>query len=261
MSRLATNFLLFAWFLSTCVAIGFGQAVQRDSTAQYKGKVRLITTSREFLMMNGRAIPSLTMYNDQREYNEYGRLVRWSVFGKGNVEQRNLYTESDGKVNIEVLYFDSSTGKPIPPQKTPFVSNIERSITGDLCSNFSEKAEVDAKAGIRRVTEICDSGSIRSKIVIEFNSDNTYVRRVLEDAMGRTYEAIFIYDSRSFITETRYIADEIKTPKYSWNQTYVNHKVDEIGNLIEVLGTGIHSSRPNEVSIQFIDRNEFVYFK
>ena len=231
--------------------------VPSQARKDFKGKVRLVTHSREYWISNGRAAPSQPVLVSQTEFDRDGKATRQSLFG--NIEQRSIYANTGGKETTEVRYFDRD-GLEIPAGKQPFIARVDLPITDDLCSDYTSRSEIDKKAGIRRMSETCKSGATRATIITEQNADSSYIREVREDGKGRTWETIAIYDKGSTVREQRYLVNNVKSPKYSWLITYVNHKFDAGDNLIEVVASGIHSSRPHQVWYQFVERYEFVYF-
>ncbi|MGD9590389.1 MAG: hypothetical protein AB7Q37_15655 [Pyrinomonadaceae bacterium] len=250
--------LVLAIFLLLAEAPGRGQTeVTQIAAAGLQGKVRLVTASREFLIRDGRPVAPHTLIAYQREFDTDGRLIRDSTYG--NLEQRHIFSYKDGVRKVEIQYFDLK-GQPIHNKASSFVSNIDYPITSDLCTLYSTKVESDPIALITNLTETCSSGATRSTRITEENSNGTFRREFIEDAMGRTYERVSIYETPRVLREFRYIANNLKSPKYSWFQTYVNHKFDTVGNVIEMVGSGIHSSKPNQVMIQFVDKFEIDYY-
>ncbi len=244
--------------ISFTAVIGAGQIqLPEPNFENLKGKVKVITLVREYWIINGRPIPPKHDTVAQREFLADGKALRYSLFG--NVERRDIYTYAEGKQSVETFYIDAA-GRRVTAEKANFQARADVPYESDLCQVYSTKTERDKKAGIERQTETCSPGSIRATTTTEENRDSTYLRTVREDSVGRTYESVFIYNVKQNPIEFRYIVNNLKATKYTWNITYVNHKSDSTGNMVEAVASATHSSRPNQVVYQYVERFEIVYF-
>lgn len=221
------------------------------------GKVQVVTYSREFWIVNGRPVQPRSEVNTITEYANDGKTTRHSEYG--NIERRRIYTYSNGKESIQIQYL-TLDGERISTDKASFEARADVIFENDLCPNFSTKTELDKKAAIERVIETCDTNTLRATTVIEENSDSTYLRKFREDAKGRSYESVLVFGRPSYPKEFRYIVNNMKAPKYSWNIACVNPKFDPNDNLTEIICTAAHSSKPNVAAYQYVERFEYTYF-
>jgi hypothetical protein len=252
------SFALFVIVGLTAV-LAVGQSLpSQPQPKSWKGKVKLETFSREYWMVGGRPVPSKAEVVSQTEYDRDGRTVRDSDYG--NIERRYIYTYPDGKQTVEIQYYDSA-GKRISTDRAAFEPRADLPFVGDLCSGYSTRIERDKKAGIERSIQACPSGSIRSTTITESNAEFGQFREFREDAKGRTYEYVSIWGDRDDPKELRATINDLKSPKYTWSITYVNHKFDAVGNLVESGASAIHSSKPNQVWFQYVEKYAFEYFE
>lgn len=245
-------FLLFAARLVTTVCSG--QALGPES---FKGKVRLVTYVREVWIVGGRNVPPQPAVISRSEFGTDGRIIQSSFYG--NIERRTKYGYKDGVRTESYSYFDPS-GNPIAADNAKFEPAVDVAYQNDLCPDYSIKTEKDKAAGIEHITETCTTGERRAITKIERNADSTYVRELREDAKGRTYETIAVFSSKDVVKEFRYLVNNLKLPKYSFEIKCVNHEFDSKGNLIKVICSATHSSRPYQVAGQYAEKFEFTYF-
>lgn len=224
----------------------------------YKGKIKSVTLVREYLIIGGKAVPQKHIAINQREFNADGQIVRYSVYG--DIERRSIYSYRNGERLAETRYFDQKGSEMAAADNPLFLARADIPIESDLCRDYTTRTLPDKQGGLERTVETCGSGLPRATEITEENADRTYERSIREDTKGRSWEGVAVFDGKGNPLEYRYIVNNLVLPKYSWNITYVNHRSDATGNLIEATASAISSFRPNQVWYQYVERFEIVYF-
>jgi hypothetical protein len=249
---------LAAVLLSAVIAcIGQSELPEFDHPA-YKGKIKTIALVREYLIIAGKAVPQKQISINQKEFNPEGKVVRHSVYG--DIERRTTHSYRNGERLAETRYFDQKGREITAAGDSLFRARADIPLESDLCPDYTTRTLPDKQGGLERKVETCSSGSPRATEITEKNTDDTYERSVREDAKGRSWEEVVVIDAKGNPLEYRYIVNNLILPKYSWNISYVNHRSDAIGNVIEATASAIHSFRPNQVWYQYVERFEIAYF-
>ena len=186
-----------------------------------------------------------------------GELVQSSIFGNG--EKRTIFKRIKGRVETEVLYFDSF-GKSVDDKLFIFVARTDEPTENGLCPNYSERREVDSAGHIERDVETCADGMRRSTTTREFGKTGKLFRVLREDIKLRTWEDVYSYDTLGNITDYNFVVNDLKRPKYWHLINYVDFKFDKNKNLIRAVATSSNSTRPGQMIYQFVEEFIITYY-
>ena len=224
---------------------------------QFTGKVKAISYYRTYLIRNYVHVDPSKQLIAREMYDAAGQLVQSSEFG--TAEERTSYRSINGQATKLVEYFDLA-GNPQPTLASTFSAAAALYSQNDLCPKFILRAEQGPGARTNLTREVCEDGSTRAWETNYFDEHHVFITYHREDEKGRSWETTETYDAAGKNTGFSYTANTLIKPKYTQVITYVDEKLDDRRNWIQVVATVSGIARPKEIAAQFVDERQLTYF-